>query len=550
MKFTMKHFPFLFLLAFLFSCEMSISDQTSSTTNYSDLIQKAASKNSINELDSAFYYFNQAKLVCQVDEKEQKIYAILGMAEILKKNSDFVELEKTATEALSIDDETIYKAYLYNYLGIAYKELLDFDNSLLYYNKTYNLASKEIDKIIVKNNIAVSYLEQNNFKKTIEILEPLLKNDTLIHNKVEFARVTDNLGFAYYNINNDSLAKIYLETSLKIRDSINNDHDKIASYVHLSKFYFKENPELAKEFAQNAYQFATNVNSPDDRLEALDLLIKNPTNKNAISNYERYHSLNDSITKVRQTNKNQFSKIKYDSKIAIERSEKLKIEKDFITYLFLGFGIITILIYFLIRSKNKRRLQKSAYDTETRISKQLHDELANDVFNVMTQMQTEDFSNSDHKEKIINQLETIYKRTRNISIENSEIDTGEHFNQHLKSLISSFNSESVHVIVKNFDVIDWKKTKDVTKIAIYRAIQELLVNMKKHSQCNLAVISFENKNKEYQINYSDNGVFGQKTLKLKNGLSNMENRIKNIKGTITFETENQKGFKVKINFPK
>lgn len=30
----------------------------------------------------------------------------------------------------------------------------------------------------------------------------------------------------------------------------------------------------------------------------------------------------------------------------------------------------------------------------------------------------------------------------------------------------------------------------------------------------------------------------------------MENRIKNIKGTITFETENQKGFKVKINFPK
>ena len=74
--------------------------------------------------------------------------------------------------------------------------------------------------------------------------------------------------------------------------------------------------------------------------------------------------------------------------------------------------------------------------------------------------------------------------------------------------------------------------------------------MKKHSQCNLAVISFENKNKEYQINYSDNGVFGQKTLKLKNGLSNMENRIKNIKGTITFETENQKGFKVKINFPK
>lgn len=550
MKFTMKHFPFLLLLFSFFSCNKESSREIIESSNYSALIEKANVKESALELDSTFYYLYQAKLSCDSSQKEEKAYALYRIALIQKTNCDFVGLEETATEALDTYDDEIYNINFYNFLGIAYKELLDFDNSLLYYNKTYNLASKEIDKIIVKNNIAVSYLEQNSFKKTIEILEPLLKNDTLIHNKVEFARVTDNLGFAYYNINNDSLAKIYLETSLKIRDSISNDYEKIASYVHLSKFYFDKKPELAKEFAQNAYQFATNVNSPDDRLEALDLLIKNPINKNAISNYERYHSLNDSITKVRQTNKNQFSKIKYDSKIAIERSEKLKIEKDFITYLFLGFGIITILIYFLIRSKNKRRLQKSAYDTETRISKQLHDELANDVFNVMTQMQTEDFSNSDHKEKIINQLETIYKRTRNISIENSEIDTGEHFNQHLKSLISSFNSESVHVIVKNFDVIDWKKTKDVTKIAIYRAIQELLVNMKKHSQCNLAVISFENKNKEYQIIYSDNGVFGQKTLKLKNGLSNMENRIKNIKGTITFETENQKGFKVKINFPK
>lgn len=73
MKFTMKHFPFLFLLAFLFSCEMSISDKTSSTTNYSDLIQKATSKNTINELDSAYYYFNQAKLACEVDKKTKNI---------------------------------------------------------------------------------------------------------------------------------------------------------------------------------------------------------------------------------------------------------------------------------------------------------------------------------------------------------------------------------------------------------------------------------------------------------------------------------------------
>lgn len=550
MKFTIKHFPFLLLLFSFYSCNKESSKEIIKSSNYSALIEKANVKESTLELDSTFYYLYQAKLSCDSNQKEEKAYALYRIALIQKTNCDFVGLEETATEALDTYDDEIYNINFYNFLGIAYKELLDFDNSLLYYNKTYNLASKEIDKIIVKNNIAVSYLEQNNFKKTFEILEPLLKNDTLIHNKVEFARVTDNLGFAYYNINNDSLAKIYLENSLKIRDSISNDYEKIASYVHLSKFYFDKKPELAKEFAQNAYQFATNVNSPDDRLEALDLLIKNPTNKNAISHYERYHSLNDSITKVRQTNKNQFSKIKYDFKIAIERSEKLKIEKDFITYLFLGFGIITILIYFLIRSKNKRRIQKSVYETEIRISKRLHDELANDVYNTMTYAETQDLSDLTKKEKFLNQIETIYNRTRNISLENSEIDTGKNFKENLSNLISSYDTDQTNIILKNFDAIDWNTIKKNTKITIHRILQELLINMKKHSQSSLVVLGFESKNKTYEINYSDNGIGSSDKIHFKNGLLNVENRIKTIKGTFTFETESQKGFKAKIVFPK
>ena len=36
----------------------------------------------------------------------------------------------------------------------------------------------------------------------------------------------------------------------------------------------------------------------------------------------------------------------------------------------------------------------------------------------------------------------------------------------------------------------------------------------------------------------------------KNGLRNKENRIMAIKGTINFDTEPEKGFKVKITLPK
>lgn len=550
MKYAIKHFPILFILFFLFSCKKEDKTNASISSSYADYIEKANNKISIVELDSAFFYFNQAKLSCKDNEKEMKIYALLGMANIQKTNCDFVGLEETATEAFGIDNETNYKEYLNNFLGIAYNEQADYENALLYYNKTLDNSTKETNRLTIKNNIAVNYLDQKEYVKSIDVLEKLLKNDSLKIHPSEYARVTDNLGFAYFKIKKDSLAKEYLYASLNIRDSINDDYDKIASYIHLSNFYEENNPVLSKEFANKALQSATIVNSPDDKLEALDLLIKNTTNNQANEYFEAYSTINDSISKARQSAKNQFSKIKYDSKITLEKNEKLKVEKEFITYLFIGFGIIALLIYFLIRFKNKNKLQKSTYEAETRISKKLHDELANDVYNTMTFAETQDLSDPIKKEHFLNQIENIYNRTRNISLENSEIDTSENFKENLSLLLSGFNSEDTNVIIKNFEAINWTKTKKITKITVYRILQELLVNMKKHSQSNLVLIGFEDKGKTYEINYSDNGIGSNKSIKFKNGLQNVENRIKTIKGSFTFETESQKGFKAKIVFPK
>lgn len=168
----------------------------------------------------------------------------------------------------------------------------------------------------------------------------------------------------------------------------------------------------------------------------------------------------------------------------------------------------------------------------------------------MTYAETQDLSDLTKKEKFLNQIETIYNRTRNISLENSEIDTGKNFKENLSNLISSYDTDQTNIILKNFDAIDWNTIKKNTKITIHRILQELLINMKKHSQSSLVVLGFESKNKTYEINYSDNGIGSSDKIHFKNGLLNVENRIKTIKGTFTFETESQKGFKAKIVFPK
>ena len=212
--------------------------------------------------------------------------------------------------------------------------------------------------------------------------------------------------------------------------------------------------------------------------------------------------------------------------------------------------MVSIIITNLILIKNRREKIKVSYNTEIRIAKKLHDELANDVYHTMAFAETQDLSDIHNKEILISNLDTIYSRTRNISRENDTMETGRLFMSNLKEMMSGFNTANVNVISNGIETINWKTLEQNKKIIVYRVLQEILVNMKKHSQASLVVLTFkENKNK-LQIDYTDNGIGATfEQLNSKNGLQNVENRIKSIKGTITFDSKSNKGFRIHIVFP-
>lgn len=176
--------------------------------------------------------------------------------------------------------------------------------------------------------------------------------------------------------------------------------------------------------------------------------------------------------------------------------------------------------------------------------------MANDVYHTMAFAKTQDLSINQNKEILLTNLDTIYSRTRNISKENSSIDTGPLFVSNLKEMVSAFNTNTVNVLINGIDTINWATLESNKKITVYRVLQELLVNMKKHSQCSLVVLTFKKNEKKLHIDYSDNGIgatFDEK--KSKNGQLNVENRIQAIKGTLTFDTKSNKGFKVSLQLP-
>jgi signal transduction histidine kinase len=567
---------FIFLLLFsIYSCDNVSKNQTTlkteksknvNSTQAKKLLDKADIFNSNQKFDSAYYYYNRSKTIYELENDSANIaYNLIQMASMQQVLSDYIGSEKNLIEALPyIQQDSLYKSAVYNSLGISSKELYNYDDALYYYDKAKSATKEALPKLSLENNIANLYIKKQEYKIAIGILEPIIKEkilDTVFTSK---AKALDNLGFSYFKVNRNQEGLDLMNQALIIRKKENNSFGKIGSYLHLSEYFRKNNPQKAKEYALEAYQTAVTIHSVDERLESLSFLVANnfgnTTNEYAVA----YIQLNDSILKVRNNAKNQFAKIKYDSDW--NRSENLKLKaqeteknlelanskNQMLVLLILGvIGIVMAILRFNhVKLKGKREKLLEVYNTETRISKQLHDELANDVYQTMAFAETQDLSSVNNKETLINNLDTIYSRTRNISKENSSIETGINFIPNMKEMMSGFNTDTTNILINGMDTINWSSIENTKKITVYRVLQELLVNMKKHSKSSLVVISFKISEKTIFLDYTDNGVGATfDKIKIKNGLQNVENRILAIKGTVTFDTKSDKGFKVNISFP-
>jgi len=561
--------PFFCLFIFLFyiSCnEKKIVKlpPDSSKKEGKFLQEKAMANFQKNNFNSAFYYFNKSKITFEIAKDSANIvFNVIQMANIQQINGDYYGSKETLTEALPyVKNDNNYIVAINNFYGIADKELSLYDDAAFYYKQALKDATDSISKQSPLNNIAVVYIKQKKYDKAIEILESILNQKFV--NDSEFvktkARVLDNLGFAYFKNGNPNKGLQFMNESLDLRIHSDDLYGSIESYLHLAEFYATTDSQKSNEYAQIAYQIATKFRSIDERLKALSLLISNGSGPKYA---QQYISLNDSIIKIRNNFKNKFAKIKYDSKKEKDENQKLKLERaenllalQTAKYqrIFFVLGIIILvltLIYLRKYYQNKNRIEKleASYDTETRIAKDIHDELANDVFHAITYTQTQSLATENSKENLIQKLDHIYTRVRGISRENNDVDTGTNFSSHLKEMLSTYNSTSTNVIINSIEKVNWDAIDEIKKVTIYRVLQELMVNMKKHSHAQLVVLKFESNQKSVFINYVDNGKGIEKNKIIKNGLQNMENRILAIKGTITFDTEPDKGFKVNIKLP-
>lgn len=541
------------IILLLFCCLFSCKNQEENPPLDANL-EQAEQLFTNKEYRKAYYFYNQSLLYNQEQNNTKRaVFNLLRMAHIENLECDYIGSEATTTQAIKLFDKTIpipYQTNAYISLGLNYMHLANYEDAESMFEKAIQITDDSLTVYIAKNNMAYSYIKEKEYQKAIELLSEIETKKVLQESPLDYARVLDNKGIALFYLN-DVSSLTYLEKAKAIRETNKDDSQVVSSYMHLAEYYQKENDlETTTKWAEKAYQSATKAFIPDDRLEALNLLFTATSNNDLKNQYhETYIRINDSLQKARQQAKNQFAKIKYDAEKAETQKQTYQLRMyGSVALLILSFAVF-VLLYRLTLQRNRRKVLETQYNTETKIAKRLHDELANDVHNTIAFAETQNLENELNKETLLENLDTIYQRARNISNENKQINTGEAFVEQLKHMIHSYSSDTINVILNSAALQDIQLKEEI-KITLYRVLQELMVNMKKHSECTLVAIAFKNNPTTLEITYSDNGKGIQNQLHTKNGLQNVENRIFSINGTITFDTEPNKGFKVKITIPK
>ncbi|WP_164123386.1 tetratricopeptide repeat-containing sensor histidine kinase [Sphingobacterium sp. xlx-130] len=516
--------------------------------------------------DSAFVAFEKIKSISVAAKDSFNIAkSIIQMAFILRDVGDHYASQESSLEANVYLDSTDFShaTYLssnYNNLARATSALGDVESALNFYDKAIQYSTDSLDTKVFFNNKAKTLSDVGRGREALKIYEQILKNKNKNNN--EYARSLTN-----YAVERGKLDKKYdpladLHRALRIRLARNDQWGINSSFNHLTLYYEDKSPDSALHYAKMRCDIATRLKNPDERLKALYQLIAVSSDDDAKSLFDRYKKLGDSLQRVRSKSKNQFALIRYE--VEQDKSANLKLEKDINDKLYrinmqrlltIGGGVIFAILGgfgYIWYNRRKQRLllenNNRVKEHQLKTSRKVHDVVANGLYRVMAEIENRD---DIDRESILDRLEGMYEKSRDISYEGylSDGSDVQLYRESLGNMLRSFATENRRVVLAGIDLELWAAVSVNVKNEIDQVLQELMVNMRKHSEADRVVVRFEQTTDLLHIYYTDNGIGLSSNIVWGNGLNSIVNRVKSIDGKITFVNEKGGGMKVHISIP-
>jgi len=547
--------------------------------------------------DSAyFYYTNAIDTYEKIAEVSRKIEAMANLSLIQYIERDYFGSEELCIRALrSLDDlpgdDTNFSMrwILYNRLGNISLDLGYYDKSLEYHEKAIAVSNKMKDgRSNYYNSIhnkAFVLRKLGDTSEALKLYNQILANkDLFIDDPSFYPLILENIAFTKFAANDKDYKGIeqMFKQAYHLSDSLEDARTKLAVAIDFAKFYKgMEKTEQALQYAEESYAIAKSISSNDILLESMLILSELKSGEEAKSYLHQHIRLSDSLLNHERGIRNKFARVKFETDQIELENERMATEKMWWIISSIVLLLTSILVYIIITQRNKnkelkfRQVQQEVNEEiynlmlsqqdkvdgaraeeKKRISQELHDGVLGRLFGTRLSLDSYNFNQGKEavqvRSKYITELKTIEDDIRKISHDlNTDFVSGSGFIDILSELIDT-QTQAYQLTCEFYftDDINWEAVSNKTKINLYRMVQESLQNIYKHAKAKQVNISLALKKAVICLSITDDGMgFDVQKSKKGIGLKNITSRVKELNGTVQFQSEINNGTTTLIKIP-
>ncbi|MBQ4820602.1 sensor histidine kinase [Aquimarina sp. MMG016] len=516
-------------------------------------------------------------------------------------------------DSIFINDAIVFRGQAYHLDGESIKAIHDYEKGKAFYERNkdlegiartnQNLAAlfalngffKEAEEVNQKN--LAYYLEKKNYynaariaynmslnarsdKKIDKQEEYILKAEKYI--KLSERKINDVAGLLpllaselYAKKGNLELAVQYIQKFDTLNSKIRNSRFVQEQY-NLAKIYIEE--------LRENYDVALSILKKQDtlykgnRITHIGILHKKlyyklykakGNNSKALKYLEKYRYLRDSMYSIQKEKALLYYQDRYESerkdrKIAKKEANILLLEKDNTIknnlMIFGGIGLTLLFGFFYsviakLYADRKKKMQQNYSQNliltqeqeRKRIASELHDGVGQQLLLIKNQSILNDLDDIKNiANQTISEVKSILSDLHPYELKEFGLTTA------IFNIMEKFEKNSSIFVSYEIENID-KLFNDKQQINIYRIIQESVNNIIKHSEATAARIDINKFEKHIQLIIKDNGKGYEVSEAYKSqksiGLKTMQERINLLKGSMSINTQKNKGTQIEFLIP-
>jgi len=574
------------------------------TTDYAKLILYEAYSRNLSRsgyLDEAIVLKTKAiELAEKFKDEERYIFYTFSLGYSYdQKNQPYLALQylNSVEELVLKEEHRDLLANFYNAKAAVYNSLQDYDTQEMYLLKIYDLV-KDAPNVPQKRFHLYMILD---FYTQVDKPEQLAKFTQILSEHYEEAHANTPAGHmpieALFKKRMSKENIPLLKKTIHISDSLHSMNSYISTTIALANIYEANKiPEKGIPYLKNAVTKLKTVDKPSHLIDIYATLTKMSA---ATNNYKDAYDykilqgfLQDSLTSEKMKRniaelEIEFETEKKERKILAQQLEleKQTRHKKVTRYGLIGLGILALLLFLFFRyrlssqktiakqtqaiqqqkitelqQKNKLLALTSMIEGQEaerlRIAKDLHDSLGGLLSTVKAHFTTiqnefkkiEKINLADKTNKLIDEAVVEVRRISHNMMPQALSISG--LKGAVEDLGLQFQQEGYET---NVEFVNLPETLEPTQeVMLYRLLQELLSNIRKHAKATQVTIQLIHHENELTILVEDDGIGFKYAEQLENGglgLKNINSRVQYLDGTIDWDSEINRGTTVTVRIP-